>query len=88
MVAVDDLLSTDFSRECVGLELRDDVNCGLKEVGGLVRKLRQPPATACTSDEVITAEYDVARAQCERDGCALVGALSADYAVFSSADRQ
>jgi hypothetical protein len=75
LVATDDLLSTEFSREFVILNLKDGVYYGLEEVGARVWELLQSPVTVRAICDAISAEYDVASARCERDTRSLVDDL-------------
>jgi Coenzyme PQQ synthesis protein D (PqqD) len=66
-VASNDLLSTEFGRELVLLNLNDGVYYGLDDVGLEIWKLLQQPTTFTGIRDAILGAYDVEPARCERD---------------------
>jgi Coenzyme PQQ synthesis protein D (PqqD) len=76
IVARNDVLIGEFGREVVLLNLRDGVYYSLEEVGARIWQLLQTPVMMASVCDAIVSEYDVTRAQCERDVRALLGALA------------
>jgi hypothetical protein len=76
VVVSDEQVSTALGNETVILGMVDGVYYGLDAVGARVWALLATPRRVSELVEVITDEFDVASAQCERDVLALLDELS------------
>ncbi|MBI4421388.1 MAG: PqqD family protein [Gemmatimonadetes bacterium] len=67
VVAAGDLLTSEFDRELVILNLRDSVYYGLEDVGARIWNLLQKPVPVSAIRDLLVSEYDVDPARCDRD---------------------
>ena len=72
-----DLLTAEFGKEVVVLNLQDGVYYGLEDVGARVWTLLQSPVSVASIVEALVSDYDVDPADCERDVRTLVADLVA-----------
>jgi hypothetical protein len=77
VVAVGDLLTTEFGPEIVILNLRDGVYYSVENTGTRVWQLLQEPTTVQAVCDAIATEYEVPAAVCEEDVRALISTLAA-----------
>jgi Coenzyme PQQ synthesis protein D (PqqD) len=76
VVAVADLLTTEFGQEIVILSLRDGVYYSVEDTGARIWQLLQQPISVQEVCDTIASEYDVEAAVCDEDVRALIGTLA------------
>ena len=76
IVALSDVLVSEFGNELVLLNLRDGVYYGLEDVGARIWALLKQPVTLTAIRDAIVSEYEVEPTSCERDVRALVEELA------------
>jgi hypothetical protein len=84
VVATDRQVACEVGGEAVILHLDEGVYYGLNEVGARVWQLVQKPLTVAEIVDAIVAEYEVERAQCQRDVQELVAGLAEHKLVIIS----
>lgn len=76
VVAAGEQISSDIGNEVVILNLANGVYYGLNEIGAFIWQHLQESLEVNDVCELLLAEYDVSREECERDVLALVQHLS------------
>lgn len=78
ITAIREQVSSELVDEIVILSMKDGKYYGLNSVGARVWQLIQQPQPLSALCDVITAEYEVSREQCESDVVALLQDLAAN----------